>query len=156
MKVGQTDKQAWTKIKGMRKVVVDKHACWNWADISKQNKNSWHDEFQSICWYAGFDPEVIHDCYKKLIKENKIVFTKTQKSWIEYRDLYKQYRAAKNSAERRSIMLKIVKVNLGRNSSWAESSHGGLICFTPGGKFWEHKMIKPPGAFTKSCKLNNT
>lgn len=87
----------------------------------KKDAHDWFlngdDEFQSICWYAGFDPEVIHDCYKKLIKKNKIVFTKTQKSWIEYRDLYKQYRAAKNSAERRSIMLKIVKVNLGRNSS---------------------------------------
>lgn len=87
----------------------------------KKDAHDWFlnngDEFQSICWYAGFDPEVIHDRYKKLIKENRIVFNKLQKSWIKYRDLYKQYRAAKTSVERKNIMLKIVKVNLGRDSS---------------------------------------
>ena len=87
----------------------------------KKDAHDWFlnngDEFQNICWYAGFDPEVIHDRYKKLIKENRIVFNKLQKSWIKYRDLYKQYRAAKTSVERKNIMLKIVKVNLGRDSS---------------------------------------
>ena len=87
----------------------------------KKDAHDWFlnngDEFQSICWYAGFDPEVIHDRYKKLIKENRIIFNKLQKSWIKYRDLYKQYRAAKTSVERKNIMLKIVKVNLGRDSS---------------------------------------
>jgi len=78
-------------------------------------KNS--EEFQFVCWNAGFDPDIILDQYNKLLKNKKIFFTKLQLSWIEYRNLYKKYRAAKTQSERRNIMLKIVKVNLGRNSS---------------------------------------
>ena len=66
--------------------------------------------FQSICWYAGFDPDIIHDRYKKMLKEEKIIFTELQKSWVKYRSLYRDYRAAGTPSERREIMFKIVRV----------------------------------------------
>ena len=77
------------------------------------SKNS--EEFQFVCWNAGFDPDIILDRYNSLLKNKKIIFTKLQMAWIEYRNLYKKYRAAKTPSERRNIMLKIVKVNLGKN-----------------------------------------
>lgn len=80
----------------------------------KKDAHDWFlkndQQFQEICWYAGFDPDLIHDRYKKLIKEKKIVFSKLQLTWIKYRNLYKDYRAAKTSAERRKIMIEICKL----------------------------------------------
>jgi len=82
----------------------------------KKDAHDWFlaydDTFNNICWYAGFDPELIHERYKKLIEENKVVFTELQKSWVKYRSLYKDYRAAKSSSERRGIMFRICKIKL--------------------------------------------
>jgi len=71
------------------------------------NKNN---RFNDICWYAGFDPEIINEKYKKLLAEGKIKFTRLQEAWIEYRNLYKNYRAANTSVERRNIMIKICRI----------------------------------------------
>ena len=65
-----------------------------------------------MCWYAGFDPEIIHEKYKNLIVKGKVKFTELQKEWVRYRGLYRDYRAADNSKDRRNIMLKITKVKL--------------------------------------------
>jgi hypothetical protein len=67
-------------------------------------------QFESICWYAGFDPEIINEKYKNLLEEGKIIFTELQKDWVRYRGLYREYRAAKTSSERREIMFKINKI----------------------------------------------
>jgi len=80
----------------------------------KKDAHDWFLEknksFESVCWYAGFDPEIIHEKYINLLKENKIIFTELQQSWVKYRTLYKEYRAAGDSGERRIIMKKIVNL----------------------------------------------
>ena len=80
----------------------------------KKDAHDWfldkNNRFDSICWFAGFDPEIIHEKYIKLLKENKIIFTELQTSWVKYRNLYKDYRSATTSAERRTIMIKICKL----------------------------------------------
>ncbi len=80
----------------------------------KKDAHDWfldkNNQFDSICWYAGFDPEIINEKYKKLLAEGKIKFTRLQEAWIEYRNLYKNYRAAKTSVERRNIMIKICRL----------------------------------------------
>ena len=73
-------------------------------------------EFQDICWGADMDPEFVRGEYLKLVNVGKIHFTKLQKSWISYRDLYKRYRAAGSKEERRVIKKLIVKENLKRLS----------------------------------------
>jgi len=84
----------------------------------KKDAHDWFLEknksFENVCWNAGFDPDVIHDKYKKLIEEGKVVFTELQKEWVRYRGLYRDYRAANNSQDRRNIMLKITNVKLKR------------------------------------------
>ena len=80
----------------------------------KKDAHDWfldkNNRFDSICWFAGFDPEIIHEKYIKLLRENKIIFTELQTSWVKYRNLYKDYRSATTSAERRTIMIKICKL----------------------------------------------
>ena len=82
----------------------------------KKDAHDWllenNKSFQGICWYAGFEPDIINEKYKKLLTEGKVIFTELQLSWVKYRGLYKDYRAAKTSGERKIIMKKINKVNL--------------------------------------------
>ena len=63
--------------------------------------------FEKICWLAGFDPDIITDRYKRLQATGQVTFSKIQKNWIQYRDLYKRYRATNSSEERRAIMKQI-------------------------------------------------
>ena len=84
----------------------------------KKDAHDWFLEknkfFEDVCWNAGFAPEIIHEKYKKLIIEGKVVFTELQREWVRYRGLYRDYRAADNSKDRKNIMLKITRVKLKR------------------------------------------
>ena len=66
--------------------------------------------FEKICWLAGFDPDIITDRYKRLQDTGQVTFSKTQKTWVQYRKLYKAYRSSNCSDERRSIMAEIRKL----------------------------------------------
>ena len=66
--------------------------------------------FEKICWLAGFDPDIITDRYKRLQDTGQVTFSKTQKTWVEYRKLYKAYRGANCSSERKLIMERIRKL----------------------------------------------
>jgi hypothetical protein len=78
---------------------------------AKEDSHKWFlsnsDDFQSVCWNADLDPEVIRDEYKKLIRKGAVKFTKIQKSWINYREYYKAYRNARTKEERADIKRKI-------------------------------------------------
>ena len=73
-------------------------------------------EFQDVCWGADMDPEFVRGEYLKLVDVEKIHFTKLQRSWIRYRELYRKYRNAGSKEERRYIKTLIVKENLKRLS----------------------------------------
>jgi len=77
----------------------------------KEDSHKWFlsnsDDFQSVCWNADLDPEVIRDEYKKLIRKGAVKFTKIQKSWINYREYYKAYRNARTKEERADVKRKI-------------------------------------------------
>ena len=66
--------------------------------------------FEKFCWLAGFDPDIITDRYKRLQDTGQVTFSKTQKTWVEYRKLYKDYRGANCSSERKIIMERIRKL----------------------------------------------
>jgi hypothetical protein len=70
----------------------------------KQDSHEWFmsdcNDFQEICWNAEMDPQMVREEYIKLMKEGKIIFTKNQRSWINYRNYYKAYRNAKTKEER--------------------------------------------------------
>ncbi len=82
----------------------------------KKDAHDWFLEknktFEYVCWNSGFDPEIIHEKYKRLLKDGKVTFTELQKEWVKYRNLYIDYRAANNSEDRKCIMEKIMKVKL--------------------------------------------
>ena len=69
-------------------------------------------DFQDVCWSADMDPEMIRGEYLKLVKNKKIIFTKLQQHWLNYRELYRLYREAGSKEERREIKKRIVEQNL--------------------------------------------
>ena len=69
-------------------------------------------DFQDVCWSADMDPEMIRGEYLKLVKNKKIIFTKLQQHWLNYRKLYRLYREAGSKEERREIKKRIVEENL--------------------------------------------
>ena len=66
--------------------------------------------FVKICWLAGFDPDIITDRYKRLLDNGQVTFSSTQKTWVQYRKLYRAYRGSSSSNERRDIMAEIRKL----------------------------------------------
>ena len=81
----------------------------------KEDSHKWFLEnsksFQEICWFADLDPEVIREKYVSLVDNGKVVFNELQKSWINYRECYRLYRAAKTKEERKEIKKRIDKLN---------------------------------------------
>jgi len=71
-------------------------------------------DFQDVCWSADMDPEMVRGEFLKLVKNKKIIFSKLQVHWLNYRKLYKLYREAGSKEERRKIKKSIVKENLKR------------------------------------------
>ena len=68
-------------------------------------------DFQDVCWSADMDPDVVRSEFLKLVKCKKIIFSKIQVHWLNYRELYRLYREAGSKEERRKIKKKIVKEN---------------------------------------------
>ena len=84
----------------------------------KEDAYKWFDnnskDFQEVCWSADMDPEMVRGEFMKLVKVGKIVFSKIQTHWLNYRELYRLYREAGTKEERREIKKRIVKENLKR------------------------------------------
>jgi len=78
---------------------------------AKQDSHQWFidnsEDFQEICWNADMDPELIREEYLKLIRGGVVKFNKVQRSWINYREYYRLYRAAKTKEERADIKKKV-------------------------------------------------
>ena len=64
-------------------------------------------DFEKICYMAGLEPDMVHRRYKRCLEEKIIVFTEVQRHWIEYKNEYKNYRAADSKEERRSVKKRI-------------------------------------------------
>jgi len=74
--------------------------------------NAADDDFERVCWYADMDPIFVKDRFLKLKREKIIYFTKDELIWIEYRDKYKRYRAAKSKEARKIIKIQIDRLTL--------------------------------------------
>jgi len=62
------------------------------SSIYKMEAHEWIAEdtkdFQTICWWSGWDPEQVKEKYLRAVKRGDVTFTDRQIKWIKY---YKQY-----------------------------------------------------------------
>ena len=81
---------------------------------AKQDSFNWFstisDDFDTVCWFANFDPEIIRNKFNELVRNKTIHYTKKQLKWLRYRFLYKQYREVKTKQERRQILKEIKEI----------------------------------------------
>ena len=87
------------------------------ADFGNYNKKEAHEwfmnkgkDFTIICDLANLDPDRVHARYKWCLENKVIVFTEIQCYWIEYKNEYKNYRAANSKEDRRSIKERIDQI----------------------------------------------
>ena len=80
-----------------------KQDSYNW--FTNDTKN-----FNDICWFANFEPEIIRSKFNELISIKQITYTKVQLKWLRYRWLYKEYRASEDKAQRRKILKEIKSI----------------------------------------------
>ena len=77
-----------------------KQDSYNW--FTNDTKN-----FDDVCWFANFEPEIIRAKFNELTRTKKIRYTKVQLKWLRYRWLYKEYRACESKEQRRKILEEI-------------------------------------------------
>lgn len=81
---------------------------------AKQDSFDWFstvsDDFDTVCWFGNFDPEIIRNKFNELVKNKTIHYTKKQLKWLRYRFLYKQYREVETKQERRQILKEINQI----------------------------------------------
>ena len=62
------------------------------SSIYKMEAHEWiaadTKDFQTICWWSGWDPEEVRGRYMKAVKNGDVTFTDRQIKWIKY---YKKY-----------------------------------------------------------------
>ena len=78
-----------------RKSAVNKFEAHNWIIKDK--------DFEKISWWAGWDPELVRQQYKKAVKNMTIKFTYKQVKWQKYYILYKKLQSEKDTAARVSL-----------------------------------------------------
>lgn len=81
---------------------------------AKQDSFDWFstvsDDFNMVCWFGNFDPEIIRNKFNELVRNKTIHYTKKQFKWLRYRFLYKQYREVETKQERRQILKEINQI----------------------------------------------
>jgi tRNA A37 N6-isopentenylltransferase MiaA len=81
---------------------------------AKQDSYNWFStisqDFDTVCWFANFDPEIIRNKFNELVRNKTIQYTKKQLKWLRYRFLYKQYREVNTKEERRKILSEIKSI----------------------------------------------
>ena len=62
------------------------------SSIYKMEAHEWiaadSKDFQTICWWSGWDPEEVRGRYMKAVKKGEVTFNDRQIKWIKY---YKKY-----------------------------------------------------------------
>ena len=62
------------------------------SSIYKMEAHEWiaqdTQDFQTICWWSGWDPEQVKEKYLRAVKNGDVTFNDRQVKWIKY---YKQY-----------------------------------------------------------------
>ena len=83
------------------------------SSIYKMEAHEWiaadSKDFQTICWWSGWDPEHVRNRYFKAVKKGDITFNDRQVKWIKY---YKKYLELKKipTKEQRAPVRKALEI----------------------------------------------
>ena len=87
-------------------------------------------DFQTICWWSGWDPEEVRGRYMKAVKNGDVTFTDRQIKWIKYYKKYLELKKIPTKEERAPVRQALHKARLAVfNATTAMVSN--LCCMHP-------------------------
>ena len=77
------------------------------SSIYKMEAHEWiaadSKDFQTICWWSGWDPEEVRGRYMKAVKNGGVTFNDRQVKWIKYYKKYLQLKKIPTKEERAPV-----------------------------------------------------
>ena len=77
------------------------------SSIYKMEAHEWiaadSKDFQTICWWSGWDPENVRGRYMKAVKKGDVTFNDRQVKWIKYYKKYMQLKKIPTKEERAPV-----------------------------------------------------
>ena len=77
------------------------------SSIYKMEAHEWiatdSKDFQTICWWSGWDPEEVRGRYMKAVKKGDVTFNDRQVKWIKYYKKYMQLKKIPTKEERAPV-----------------------------------------------------
>ena len=86
------------------------------SSIYKMEAHEWiaadTKDFQTICWWSGWDPEEVRGRYMKAVKNGDVTFTDRQIKWIKYYKKYLELKKIPTKEERAPMRQALHKARL--------------------------------------------
>lgn len=80
------------------------------SSLIKLDAHDWiceSEDFEQICWWAGWDPEEVKIRYKKAVQGNDIKFFKKHVKWREYNKTWNKLKVETDKEKRKELRKKI-------------------------------------------------
>ena len=86
------------------------------SSIYKMEAHEWiaadSKDFQTICWWSGWDPEEVRGRYIKAVKNGDVTFNDRQVKWIKYYKKYLELKKIPTKEERAPVRQALHKARL--------------------------------------------
>ena len=86
------------------------------SSIYKMEAHEWiaadSKDFQTICWWSGWDPEEVRGRYMKAVKKGDVTFNVRQVKWIKYYKKYLQLKKIPTKEERAPVRKALEKARM--------------------------------------------
>ena len=86
------------------------------SSIYKMEAHEWiaadSKDFQTICWWSGWDPEEVRGRYMKAVKKGDVTFNDRQVKWIKYYKKYLQLKKIPTKEERAPVRKALEKARM--------------------------------------------
>jgi len=86
------------------------------SSIYKMEAHEWiatdTKDFQTICWWSGWDPEEVRTRYMKAVKKGDVTFNDRQVKWIKYYKKYLELKKIPTKEERAPVRKALEKARM--------------------------------------------
>ena len=77
------------------------------TSVYKMEAHEWiinkEEDFQKICYWSGFEPDLVKERYLKAIKRGDITFNQRQINWVKYYRYFESYKKEKDKEVRKEF-----------------------------------------------------
>ena len=86
------------------------------SSIYKMEAHEWiaadSKDFQTVCWWSGWDPEEVRGRYMKAVKNGGVTFNDRQVKWVKYYKKYLELKSIPTKEERAPVRKALEKARM--------------------------------------------